>query len=84
MAESRTEVLFSCRDDGAGIRQDLLPSIFTEFTTTGNSSGQCTGLGLAFCKTVVEAHGGHIWCENLERGARFLFTIPLNKEYGNG
>jgi|GEM_PF-3213009 len=83
VAESRTEVLFSCCDDGAGIPPELLPSIFTAFTTTGDSSSESTGLGLAFCKTVVEAHGGRIWCENLQRGARFLFAIPLREEHDN-
>ncbi len=82
--ESRTEVIFSCRDDGTGIPPELLPSIFTEFTTTGDSNSESTGLGLAFCKTVVEAHGGRIWCESrAERGARFFFTIPLPKEHHN-
>jgi signal transduction histidine kinase len=83
VAESRTEVLFTCCDDGAGIPQKLLPSLFTEFTTTGDPSSESTGLGLAFCRTVVGAHGGRIWCENLEQGARFLFTVPLVRECDN-
>ena len=81
VAESRTEALFSCCDDGAGIPPEVLPSIFTEFTGTNGPSGESTGLGLAFCKTVVEAHGGRIWCESTaQRGARFFFTVPLHKE----
>jgi len=85
VAESRTEILFSCCDDGAGIPPEALPSIFTEFVGTNDSSGDSTGLGLAFCKAVVEAHGGRIWCESTpEQGARFFFTIPLrNKEPNN-
>ena len=83
MDESNKHVLFSCRDDGAGIPTEVLPEVFTEFTTTGNALCGSTGLGLAFCKSVVEAHGGRIWCENLPQGARFLFTIPLHKEHEN-
>ncbi len=83
VAASRKEILFSCCDDGAGIPRELLPSIFTVFTTTGDSRSESTGLGLAFCKTVVEAHGGRIWCENPQRGARFLFEIPLREEHDN-
>ncbi len=84
--ESRTEALFSCSDDGAGVPPEVLPSIFTEFATTNDFGGESTGLGLAFCKAVVEAHGGRIWCDSMQRrGARFFFTIPLHekpKDYG--
>lgn len=79
--ESRKEVLFSCCDDGAGVPREALPTIFTEFTGTDNSSEDFTGLGLAFCKAVVESHGGRIWCESTQpQGARFFFTVPLHKE----
>jgi len=81
----RTEVLFSCCDDGAGVAPEVLPTIFTEFAGTDDSSGDSTGLGLAFCKAVVEAHHGRIWCESTQpRGARFFFTIPLHKEPDDG
>jgi signal transduction histidine kinase len=82
--ESRTELLFSCCDDGGGIPPNVLPSIFTEFTAANESSGDSTGLGLALCKAVVEAHGGRIWCESLpQQGTQFFFTIPLCKEPSN-
>jgi signal transduction histidine kinase len=84
VAESRTEVVFSCCDDGAGIPIEVLPSIFNEFAGTNDSSGVSAGLGLAFCKSVVEAHGGCIWCESTpQQGARFFFTVPLPKEPNN-
>ena len=36
-----------------------------------------TGLGLSICKGIVEAHGGHIWAENVPQGLAFHFTLPL-------
>ena len=82
VVESRAEVLFTCCDDGAGITPEVLPSLFTEFSGTNDASVESTGLGLAFCKTVVEAHGGRIWCESKrQQGTRFHFTIPLHEEH---
>ena len=69
--------LFSCRDDGRGIPDHILESIFEEFSSTGNGDPESTGLGLAFCKAAVEAHGGKIWCvSKRELGTCFYFTIP--------
>jgi signal transduction histidine kinase len=83
--EVRREVRFSCCDDGEGIEPEVLPVIFTEFATTSEATGHSTGLGLAFCKAVIEAHGGRIWCESRpQKGARFFFTVPLRRESTHG
>lgn len=36
-----------------------------------------SGLGLSICKGIIDAHGGHIWAENLPDGLSFNFTLPL-------
>lgn len=76
------EVLFSCIDDGRGIPAGDLATLFKEFSARPSSAeAASSGLGLAFCKAAVEAHGGRIWCESVEgAGSRFFFTIPCRKE----
>jgi signal transduction histidine kinase len=68
----------SVEDDGVGIDSDIMPRLFTKFTTSKSSLGG-TGLGLFISKSIVEAHGGRIWAENRAygNGAAFYFTIPL-------
>jgi two-component system, OmpR family, sensor histidine kinase VicK len=67
-------VIVSIKDTGTGIDSQILPRLFTKFTT-GSDKG--TGLGLYICKTIIEAHGGKIWGENNEdMGATFSFSLP--------
>jgi PAS domain S-box-containing protein len=70
------EVLIAVRDSGPGIDPDNLERIFEAFYTT-KSGG--VGIGLAICRSVIEAHGGRLWAEaNKPRGAVFQFTLPRN------
>ena len=67
----------SIRDKGKGIDSDVLPRLFTKFTTKSN---QGTGLGLYIAKSIIEAHGGQIWAQNNydeDKGATFSFSLPL-------
>jgi signal transduction histidine kinase len=69
----------SVRDRGKGIDSDILPRLFTKFTTKSN---QGTGLGLYISKSIIETHGGQVWAQNNyddEKGATFSFTLPLDK-----
>lgn len=68
--------VFSVKDLGKGIENDILGKLFTKFST---SSSQGIGLGLYISKKIIEAHGGIIWAENNENepGATFSFIIPL-------
>jgi len=78
-ADDAPELLVSVCDDGPGIPEDELESIFDKFvqSTKTKSGAGGTGLGLAICQRIVLDHGGHVWAENLDgRGARFAFILP--------
>jgi two-component system sensor histidine kinase KdpD len=74
------ELVVSVSDEGAGVPNDMKEKIFDKFFQAGEGRRQrktTTGLGLTFCKLVVDAHGGKIWVEDSDKGnARFLFTVP--------
>jgi signal transduction histidine kinase len=75
--EGKEQSIISVKDTGNGISKEVLPKLFSKFTTSDSSSG--TGLGLYICKNIVEAHGGKIWAENNSdgKGAIFRFTLPI-------
>jgi signal transduction histidine kinase len=64
------------RDNGVGIDPDQSSRVFGMFSRlSGETEG--TGIGLAVCRRVVEAHGGRIWVEPAEGGgSAFRFTLP--------
>jgi two-component system sensor histidine kinase/response regulator len=69
-------------DEGAGVPDDLRDRIFERFVQVeaGDHRAERTGrgLGLAFSKLAVEAHGGRIWVEGADPGATFVFRIPAS------
>jgi signal transduction histidine kinase len=63
------------RDFGPGIDKENLERVFQPFFTTKRTG---LGMGLALCRTIVEAHGGHIWAENnSEGGTTFFIELPI-------
>ncbi|MDP8907467.1 MAG: ATP-binding protein [Thermoproteota archaeon] len=69
-------VVVSVKDNGKGIDKEIMPKLFTKFTT---KSFQGTGLGLFISKSIIEAHGGKMWAHNNEggKGSTFSFSLPL-------
>jgi two-component system sensor histidine kinase/response regulator len=64
-------------DVGPGVPLDARTRIFERFESAGVSATRSNrGLGLAFCKIAVEAHGGRIWVEDGSPGAMFVMRFP--------
>jgi signal transduction histidine kinase len=77
-------LLMEVSDTGPGIPDELQGRLFQKFTS-GPGPKQGSGLGLAFCKLAVEAHGGRIWvAASSPQGTSVQFTIPLYDERGDG
>ena len=71
--KSEDEILVIAEDHGPGIGPDKATHIFEPFFTT---KPEGTGMGLAICRSIVEAHDGRLWVENRSQGgAAFHFTV---------
>jgi NtrC-family two-component system sensor histidine kinase KinB len=74
-------------DTGPGIPEDYREQVFTRFSQVPGWLGRRrgSGLGLTFCRLVVEAHDGRIWVEAGEKGsgATLAFTLPAKKPSKN-
>ena len=77
-ATPRWTIEVAVSDRGTGIPETELERIFTPFVTT-KSDGM--GLGLAVCRTIVDAHGGRMWARNNtgRPGATVAFELPVTR-----
>jgi two-component system sensor kinase FixL len=67
------KAMVSISDSGSGLSQEVKDRLFEPFAS---SKSQGMGIGLAICRTIVEAHGGQIWTADSDYGgARFAFTL---------
>jgi signal transduction histidine kinase len=66
-------------DNGPGIPPEVLPRLFTRYARgAGVKEGGSSGLGLAFCRLAVEAHGGTIVVDSApDQGTMFTIELPL-------
>ncbi|AWB67681.1 hypothetical protein C2869_15085 [Saccharobesus litoralis] len=72
--------LVSVEDQGPGIsiaQQKLLFKPFAKLENKPTGGEQSTGLGLAICKKLIEAHDGEIGYQKLDKGSQFYFSLPL-------
>ena len=79
-AMKNDNVEFIIEDDGPGIPKNELNDVFEKFiqsskTKTGAGG---TGLGLSICKEIIHLHHGEIFASESDKGAKFIFRLPLN------
>ena len=78
--EKDNEIAITVADNGHGIADEIKPRVFDMFYTGTEKiadSRRSLGLGLALCKSIVNAHGGEITVtDNKPHGAVFTFTLP--------
>jgi two-component system sensor histidine kinase KdpD len=79
--EVEKQLQVTVHNQGPHVPPEHIERIFDKFyrvTAADRVTG--AGLGLSICKGIIEAHGGRIWAENLEKGFAFNFTLPLSWE----
>jgi len=69
------EVVISVEDTGPGIPALIAAQLFQPFVTAGKKNGM--GLGLALSRKTVISHGGDLWSEEKNGGARFVMRLPV-------
>nr|WP_294492832.1 ATP-binding protein [uncultured Mediterraneibacter sp.] len=77
LTANRTEdhILICCQDDGCGIPEDKIDTIFDPFVTYKENG---TGLGLSSAKQIIAAHGGNISVKSApEKGTSFTVVLPI-------
>lgn len=80
--ELHHEIIMMVIDNGEGLSPRDLSKVFEKYWTSGISGHSGTGLGLFICKTIVEAHGGHIRVSSMPSGGtKFWFSIPKPEKF---
>jgi two-component system sensor kinase FixL len=74
-------VEMAVRDSGPGFPPDLVANPFLPFAST---KAEGLGIGLALCRSIIEAHGGRLWLDGDAPGGAVCFTLPVVRPAGNG
>lgn len=82
--EGEKDFRIMVKDNGIGVPEDKREAIFEPFIKGSESAYRgmsSSGIGLSFCKEIVDAHGGSIWVESgREAGSKFFVRLPIDRE----
>lgn len=74
---TKNSFTITIKDNGSGIKEEHIPLIFDYLFTFGKPHG--SGLGLAYCKNVIEAHNGTISVlSEINKGSSFIIELPIS------
>jgi signal transduction histidine kinase len=78
LIETKSEYIVSIIDQGVGIDENNMESIFDPFKGKNQSAIDVKGLGLGLfiCKNIIEGHNGKIWAISEGKGSQFYFSLP--------
>lgn len=81
--EENNQIIIEIKDNGPGISQENQAKLFIEYAKIGTKATadeKCTGLGLAICKKIIEAHHGSIGLKSeVGLGSTFYFSIKVKE-----
>lgn len=83
LRETPTSVIIEFLDNGSGISEKDLPSIFERFYRADAARTQGSGLGLAIAKQIVEGHNGRIWAVSHEHEGTSILISLSKRSFGN-
>jgi len=73
--QTGADIEVAVRDQGGGLSPDIMEHLFEAYQTT---KPQGMGLGLALCRSILQAHAGRLWVKpNNGPGTTFLFALPI-------
>ena len=83
--EGSPDFTLSVKDDGIGVPKGKQEAIFEPFIQASHSAAKgmsSSGIGLSFCKEIVQMHGGRIWVESKDgKGSAFFVTMPVDRDH---
>lgn len=77
--KEKNKAIVTIRDYGAGVEEKEINKLFEPFYKSKEHE-KGTGIGLSISRETIKKHGGRIWAEKQDKGAKFIFEIPIKQK----